>query len=274
LKDKETIDSDFTVLTTPDFFFDTHPNAASLVLDMVQERGDALYIPDFSYDPAADTNNAISVLQNSNFKSNDAAVYFPWIQIDDQINKKPVWMPPSIIALGTITYTATNENVWQPPGGSIRTVTNNIVRARRRLVGDDRNLLAPANINPITYFSGSGWEIAGVRTTQEGKSALSYIHNRLLLCYAKKILNQTLRPLLFQLNGQITSDAFVTTVRPIFDRIKKLNGIDTFDVKVVDRAELNDRTTLYGVIEIVPLYPVERIIVDFVLQDGAISYNN
>ena len=273
LADKEDINSDFTVLVTPDFHLDTHAAACELVHEMVRQRGDALYIPDFSYDTLADVTQAADLLTSSNLRSSSTAVYFPWLQIEDSINKTNKWLPPSLLALGTISYTAMNENVWQPPGGSIRTVTNNLVRTRRRLKIDDREILKTVNINPITLFPGSGYEITEVRTTQEDFSALSFIHNRLLLCYAKKVLNQVLRPLLFQLNGQITQDAFLTTVRPIFDRIKKLNGVEEYKVEIVERPELNDRTTLYGRISIVPLYPVERIVIDFQLENSSVSFN-
>jgi len=274
LADKESLDADFTVMVTPDFFLDTHPAACGVVADMVRGRGDALYIPDFSYDPLADTTTAVNYIQTSSgdLLNSDTAVYFPWLQINDTINNQYVWLPPSILALGTIAYTANVENVWQPPAGPVRTVTNNLIRSRRRLVIGDRDALKLANINPITTFPGSGYEITEERTTQPYLSALSFVHNRLLLCYAKKVLNQTLRPLLFQLNGQLSQTAFIQTVTPIFDRIKKLNGIDTYKVEIVDRPELNDPTTLYGRIIIVLLYPIERIIVDFVLQNGSTNF--
>src|ERR1035437_9230876 len=179
---------------------------------MVVARGDALYIPDFSCFVVV-----FFLLSFSNLIICAAAFFFPWLQIADPINKINIWLPPSLLALGTITYTAMNENVWQPPGGAIRTVTNNLVRSRRRLKIDDRETLKHGLINPITLFPGSGYEITEVRTTQEVFSALSMINNRLLLCYAKKVLNQVLRPLLFQMNGEVTKDAFLTTVRPIFD---------------------------------------------------------
>lgn len=273
LSDKESIDADFTILTTPDFFFDTDGTACEAVLDMVTARGDCMYIPDLSYDSAADVNNAASLLQASNMQSNFTAVYFPWLQIEDDINMVNEWLPPSLLALGTIAYTAMNYNVWQPPGGAILTVTNNLVRSRRRMLQSDRELLKAASINPITVFPGSGYEITEVRTTQTDFSALSFIHNRLLLCYAKKTLNQILRPLLFQLNNQVTKDAFISTVTPIFDRIKKLNGVSDFSVTVDTSDELNDPTMLHGIITIIPLYPVEQIVVDFVLQDSGVSFN-
>lgn len=272
LSDKETLDADFTVLVTPDFFLDSDAAACEAVLDMVQQRGDCLYIPDLAYDEASDPQTGADLVTSSNMRSSSTAVYFPWLQINDTDNKKNVWLPPSLLALGTITYVAQNENVWQPPGGSIRTVTNNLIRTRRRMKLDDREILKRASVNPITSFPGSGYEITEVRTTQEQFSALSFIHNRLLLCYAKKVLNQTLRPLLFQLNNDLARNAFVSVVTPIFDRIKKLNGLDEYKVEVLGQDELNDRTTLYGRITITPLYPVEQIIVEFVLNDQGTSF--
>ncbi len=275
--DKEDVNSDFTVLTTPDLDIDNDSYACSTVLEMVNNRGDCLYIPDFQYDPSADPQVAVASLIGSNMMSNNVAMYFPYLQMQDTLNNVNNWLPPSILALGTIAYVATNEQVWQPPGGSIRTITNNLIRSRRRLNQSDREILfsnSTASINPITTFPGSGYEIAGVRTTQSDFSALSFIHNRLLLCYAKKILTQILRPLLFSLNGALTQDIFLSTVRPIFARIKKLNGIADFKVNIVntDNSTAGDLTTIYGQIVIQPLYPTERIICDFVIADNAVSF--
>ena len=268
--DKESIDADFSVLVTPDINFEDHPNATNLVLQMVEGRGDALYIFDFSYDTTADPQQAADNLQASDMKSSASATYFPYVQIQDDTNKVNSWMPPSIIALATVAATATNEQVWQPPAGSLRTVSSHLVRTRRRMKINDREILKGASINPITLFPGSGFEITESRTTQSTFSALSFIHNRLLLGYAKKALNQTLRPLLQQLGSEITKNAFVTTVTPIFDRIKKLNGVEEFKVSVLNPSD--DRVTLNGQIVIVPLYPIERIIVDFVLTDNAVTF--
>ena len=271
--DKEAIDSDFTILVTPDLNMSDHQSACEAVNDMVVGRGDALYIPDFAYDAAADVNVASTTLAGTNLNTNSTAVYFPHVQLQDPINIKPIWMPPSVIALGTITYVANNENIWQPPAGSIRTVTNNLIKTRRRLKLADREILKTSSINPITFFPGSGYEITEARTTQLDFSALSFIHNRLLLCYAKKVLNQTLRPLLFQLNGTVTENAFLNTVRPIFDRIKKLNGIEDYSVTVISSDTTTDRTTLQGNITIIPLYALEKIEVTFTLENGALNFN-
>jgi len=277
LSDNESLYSDFSILVTPDFDFQNFPSATSAVLEMVERRGDALYLFDFDYGyisgikPEINASSAKIALNSSNMKSSFSACHYPDVQIVDGTNSTNVWCPASIVSLATIASVATNENVWQPPAGSLRTVTQNLVRTRKRMKSDDREILKSANINPITEFPGSGYEITESRTTQPVFSALSFIHNRLLLGYAKKALNQVLRPLLHQLKDDNLRDAYLNAVRPIFSRIKRLNGLAEFDVIVRGLSE--DRTTLHGRIIITPLYPVERIIVDFVLKDGAIDYN-
>jgi len=278
LSDPEDLTTDFSVLVTPDLNFQTHNVATSAVLEMIENRGDALYLFDFNYEynipgkkPEIIPSDASQALSSSDMLSSYSAVYYPDSQLSDSINNLNMWLPPSIVGLATIARTATIENVWQPPAGSLRTVTDNIVRMRKRMKHNDREILKKANINPITLFPGSGFEITESRTTQANFSALSFIHNRLLLGYAKKALNQILRPLLHQLKNESLKTEFKNTVTPIFERIKKLNGLETFEVSVNGSDE--DRTTLNGVITISPLYPVERIVVDFVLKDGGLTYN-
>lgn len=270
LNDPESLEADFSVLVTPDLNIVDHAAATSLVLEMCESREDALYVYDFAYDPEANPSQAKDIIRVGNMKSNFGAIYFPHVQISDEVNKINIFLPPSLIALQTIASVATNEEVWQPPAGSLRTITSDLVRTRRRMRINDREILKSVNINPITLFPGSGFEITESRTQQEVFSALSFIHNRLLLGFAKKAIRQTLRPLLHQLQNDSLRRAFENLVRPIFARIQKLNGIETFEVTVLNVDE--DKTTLHGQITIVPLYPVEKIIVDFVLKDSAVTF--
>jgi len=280
LNDAESLEADFSVIITPDINFEMHPNATELILEMCGEngRGDALFIFDFDYGyisgsyPEINPTSAKIALQGSNMLSSFAATYYPDWQFKDEVNNINPWIPPSVLAFATIAATATNENVYQPPAGSLRTVTENLVRTRQRMKLPDREILKSANINPITLFPGSGYEITESRTTQEVLSARSFIHNRLLLGYAKKALNQSLRPILHQLNtGKALKDLMLDAIEPIFARIKREQGLEDFKITITD--DPNDRTTLYGKIEIVPLYPVERIILEFSLVNGSLNFN-
>ena len=268
--DKESLDADLSVLVTPDLNFEEHSTATAEILRAMEAREDVLYLADFRYSEESDPQIAALTLSDSDMKSSYCAVYFPHQQIRDEVNKTALWLPPSLIALATIASTATNEAVWQPPAGSLRTITQDLIRPRRRMKINDREILKRENINPITVFPGSGFEITESRTTQEVFSALSFIHNRMLIGYAKKALNQSLRPVLQQLKNQSLIDSFKGIVKPIFQRIKQANGLESFEVYVKNVDD--DRTTLYGEVVIVPLYPVERISFTFTLENGTIQY--
>lgn len=287
LSDKEDLFVDFSVLVSPVSYrksngdltilnMDEHLSACELIDEMVIARGDALYLVDFAYDIESLPTTAADTIKfaASNLRNSYTAAYYPWLQLADTVNKVNPWVPASYMAIATIASVATQENVWQPPAGVLRTISDNIVRTRRRMKLDDREILKEFNINPITNFPGSGLEITESRTLQEAFSALSFIHNRLLLGYARKALSQTLRPLLHQLKGEVTDAAFINAVTPIFDRIKKQNGVSNFSVTVLPQQgnTAEDRVTLRGQITIIPLYPIERIIVDFVLENDTVTF--
>lgn len=270
LNDRESLLADFTLLSTPDLVIESDETAMQYALEMVESRGDALYIPDFAYDKDVIIQSQTSTLDSSNLKSSYSAIYTPYAQIKDVINNRNLWVAPSIIAISTIAYIDQNFGVGQPPAG-VMTVSNDIIRTRRRIKLDEREELKKSNINPITIFPGVGLEITESRTTQPYFSALSFIHNRLLISYAKKTLNQLLHPLLHKLNNDVSSQQFINTVQPIFDRLKKKYRIKDFNIYVKDVPE--DKVTLYGIIEIVLLYPIERIVIDYTLKNNAFEFS-
>ena len=270
LNDRESLLADFTLLSTPDLVIESDETAIQYALEMVESRGDALYIPDFAYDKDVIIQSQTSTLDSSNLKSSYSAIYTPYAQIKDVINNRNLWVAPSIIAISTIAYIDQNFGVGQPPAG-VMTVSNDIIRTRRRIKLDEREELKKSNINPITIFPGVGLEITESRTTQPYFSALSFIHNRLLISYAKKTLNQLLHPLLHKLNNDVSSQQFINTVQPIFDRLKKKYRIKDFNIYVKDVPE--DKVTLYGIIEIVLLYPIERIVIDYTLKNNAFEFS-
>lgn len=270
LNDRESLLADFTLLVTPDLTIENDEAAMQYALEMVETRSDALYIPDFAYDKDVIIQSQTSTLDSSSLKSSYSAVYTPYAQIKDVINNKNIWVAPSIIAVSTIAYIDQNIGVGQPPAGTM-TVTNDIIRTRRRIKLDEREELKKSNINPITIFPGVGLEITESRTTQPYFSALSFIHNRLLISYAKKTLNQLLHPLLHKLNNDVSSQQFINTVQPVFDRLKKKYRIADFNIYVQDVPE--DKVTLYGIIEIVLLYPIERIVIDYTLKNNAFEFS-
>lgn len=269
--DRESLFADITVLVTPDINVDEHEAAVRLVNEMCAARQDVLQLVDLKYDADVVIQSAASSIETCSVRNSFAASYYPHVQFKDVVNRVNLWVPPSVMALSTIANVDSTAGVGQPPAGSIYTVTNDIIRPRRRIRVEERDILKKAGINSITVFPGTGMEITESRTMQTYFSSLSFIHNRLILNYAKKTLNQLLHPLLHQLNNEITAQALVNAVQPVFDRLKKKYRIADF--KIIAENSNDNRVTLYGTIKLTMYYPVERIVMDYVLKDNNFIFN-
>lgn len=269
--DRESLFADITVMVTPDINVDNHESAVRLVNEMCIARQDVLQLVDLKYDADVVIQAAASSIETCSVRNSFAASYYPHLQFKDVVNRINLWVPPSVMALSTIAYVDSTAGVGQPPAGSIYTVTNDILRPRRRIRVEERDILKKAGINAITVFPGTGMEITESRTMQTYFSSLSFIHNRLILNYAKKTLNQLLHPLLHQLNNEITAQALINAVQPVFDRLKKKYRIQDFTISAENSND--DRVTLYGTVSITMYYPVERIVMDYVLKDNNFTFN-
>ena len=112
----------------------------SLIDQMVAntaERADALavfdipfgYIPrherlyssvstfNLNVDSNGDLTQAVNEVKSRKYNSSYAATYYPWVKIRDGINAKDVWVPPSIAALGAMSYTDRVQAPWFAPAG-------------------------------------------------------------------------------------------------------------------------------------------------------------
>lgn len=47
--------------------------------------------------------------------SSYGCAYYPWVKILDSETATPVWVPPSIVALGVMAYTQEKSQVWFAP---------------------------------------------------------------------------------------------------------------------------------------------------------------
>ena len=69
------------------------------------------YVPphEFRYGGDSESNGnvveAINSVKTQKYNSSYAATYYPWVKIRDNINSKDVWVPPTIAALGAMSYT-------------------------------------------------------------------------------------------------------------------------------------------------------------------------
>ena len=102
------------------------------------------------------------------------------IHISDSL----VFVPPSVVALGTYSSAQRNSELWFAPAGFTRGGLTEgsaglpVVQTRTRLTSKERDTLYEANINPIATFPAEGIVIFGQKTLQITPSALDRINVR------------------------------------------------------------------------------------------------
>jgi hypothetical protein len=106
-------------------------------------------------------------LQTIKSKSSYAAMYYPWINVPDPLNNnRNKLVPPCGHVAGRYAFTDLNENVGKAPAGVNRGQLSFINGLERVLSKSDRDLLYPAQVNPIVSDPTIGVAIWGNRTLQ------------------------------------------------------------------------------------------------------------
>jgi len=271
----------------------TNESITDYVLSTCENRGDALGIIDLPnvYTPetestasaAARSDTTVSqtvlALRNRAINNSYGATYYPWVQIRDSYSAQNVWVPPSVIALGALSYGQASSELWFAPAGFTRGGLSSgnaglpVLAVSRRLSAAERDSLYEANVNPIAQFPAEGIVIFGQKTMQVTPSALDRINVRRLMIYLKREISIIAATILFDQNVQTTWDRFKTPTDALLSRVKGRLGITEYKI-VLDNTtttpDLIDRNALYAKIFLKPARAIEYIVIDFnITRTGA-----
>ena len=226
---------------------------------------------------------AVNTVRQKGYNSSYAACYYPWVQVRAPISGLPTWVPPSVVALGAMSYGQATQAVWFAPAGFTRGGLSEgrgglpVVAVSQRLSSKERDSLYENNINPIAQFPAEGIVIFGQKTLQATPSALDRINVRRLMIFIKKRISNIAARLLFEPNVSTTWASFTSQVAPFLDSIKTGFGLEDFRV-VLDSstttADLIDRNTMYAKIFVKPTKAVEFIAIDFVITNQGASFDD
>ena len=274
----------------------TNTTLTDYLIDSCEERADALAIIDLANDyiPDADTSvvesdstrrpnvdQAVNVLKSRQLNSSYGACYFPWVQIRDTLSNKILAMPPSVVALGAISYSESVRELWFAPAGFTRgglsagTAGLTVLNTKHHLTSEERDKLYEVNVNPIASFPAEGVVIFGQKTLQATTSALDRINVRRLLIHIKKEVSRIAATILFEQNVQATWLTFTAQVDAFLVEIKA--GLGLTDYKIVldettTTPDLIDRNILYAKIFLKPAQAIEFIALDFIVTDSGASF--
>jgi phage tail sheath protein FI len=291
VKDPEVLDMNLLVLPGV-----THEPITKYAMDICEQRGDALAIIDLKggYQPTSEDSSSeetrigsvsttISNIKARNLNTSYGCAYYPWVKVLDTESGAPMWMSPSVVALGTMASSQERSEVWFAPAGfnrgglSLGSSGLSVVGVREKLSAKQRDALYEVNINPIASFPSEGIVIFGQKTLQATPSALDRINVRRLVIFLKKQMSILAAGLLFEPNVENTWNRFRRPATSILESVK--NGFGISDYKLVlDRTtttpEEIDRNMMYAKLFIKPVYAIEFIGIDFVITNTGASFED
>ena len=274
----------------------TNRSITKKAIDTCELRGDALAIIDIEggYQPSTENNEAedkrlgsvkttVQKMEQRSLNSSYGCAYYPWVKIVDSESGQPLWVPPSIVALGTMASSQENSEVWFAPAGfnrgglSLGSSGLSVVAVRDKLTAKQRDDLYERNVNPIASFPSEGIVIFGQKTLQAIPSALDRINVRRLVIFLKKQISIISSNLLFEPNVSQTWDKFKKPVTSLLEQVKAGNGISDYRVvldETTTTADEIDRNVMYAKLFIKPVYAIEFIGIDFVITNTGASFDD
>jgi len=268
------------------------------LLDVCQARADALAVIDLpgGYIPPTDeadksasarrgtVDDTIGQLNNRNLNNSYGCAYYPWVQVTDTVTTGgSLWVPPSVVVLGTFASSQSTSELWFAPAGFTRGGLTEgsaglpVTNVRARLNSQERDDLYSANINPIAQFPAEGIVIFGQKTLQVTQSALDRINVRRLMIYVKREISRIAATLLFDQNVTATWNRFLGQVNPFLGSIQTRLGLTDYKVVLDDSTttpDLVDRNILYAKIFLKPARAIEFIALDFIITRSGASFED
>lgn len=274
----------------------TQPIVTDHLLSVAEARSDCLAVIDTvgGYRPATETTDdfktrvgsvseTVSNFEQRRINTSYGCTFYPWVRIRDDISNGSLWVPPSVIAIGTFASSEARSELWFAPAGFTRgglstgaggfPVLSTVERLRR----EDRDDLYEVNINPIATFPSEGIVIFGQKTLQVTPSAIDRINVRRLMIFLKKRISRIAAGILFDQNVRTTWTRFKAEADKFLGSVQARLGLSEFRVILDDTTttpDLVDRNILYAKIFLKPARAIEFIAIDFVITRSGASFDD
>lgn len=148
-----------------------------------KNRKDCFFISDPPYGLSGDVVQGILNFRQP-YNNSYAALYYPWVIINDPSTGKPKKVPPSGVVAGTYAYTDTTRGVHKAPAGIGEGYLDSVSDVEVKLTSVQQERLNPEGINVIRSLP-EGICIWGARTMSRDPE-WNYINVRRLLTYIEK----------------------------------------------------------------------------------------
>lgn len=263
---------DMNLLLTPGIIDSLHGSVTLAARQLAEGRQDTFYVMDSN--PLTDSILNVTA-QVQTLDSNYTATYWPWVRIVNPSTNIPLWVPPSVVVPGVLSYNDAVAQPWYAPAGLNRGGLTSVTDTYIRLLQSDRDTLYQARVNPIANFVNDGVCIWGQKTLQARPSALDRVNVRRLLIAVKKFIASSTRFLVFEQNTASTRARFLSIANPYLEQVRAQQGLFAFRV-IMDETnntpDVIDQNILYGQLFLQPTRTAEFIVLDFNIQPTGASF--
>ena len=217
---------------------------------------------------AVDFRKGQGMYSHGAFNSSYAALYYPWIEINDPVTGKRKLVPPSGAVAGCYARSDKKAHVWYAPAGIDRGRIFNVLSLGYKTSRGERDVLYPEGVNVIASFPDSGINIWGQKTLQSQPSALDRVNVRRLMMFIEEAIAESSRFVVFEPNNPQTWRALIRLINPFMQDIKDKGGLYDFAVQCDEETNtpaVIDRNELVARVFVKPTKTAEFIELNFVL---------
>ena len=229
-------------------------------------------------------NNAANASENGEdgllSTSSDAAVYYPHA-LTTNLDGTNIMVPASHMALRTYAFNDQVAFPWFAPAGFQRGLVDNATSVGYLDPTESEYTPVSVNegqrdayylnkVNPVATFPGRGITIFGQKTLNPNASALDRVNVARLVIYLREILDDAVKPFLFEPNDSVTRTNAKLVVDRLLAELVTQRGLYDF-VTVCDETNNTpariDRNELHIDIAIQPVKAVEFIYIPIRIQN-------
>ncbi|MBN1934278.1 MAG: phage tail sheath family protein [Anaerolineae bacterium] len=154
-------------------------------------------------------------METAGYDSSYATFYYPWIQIQDPIQNRPIYIPPSGHMAGIWARNDNSRGVHKAPANE---VVQGAIGLSYNTTKGEQDTLNPIGVNCIRSFPGRGIRVWGARTLSSNPS-WRYLNVRRLFNMVEKSIENGTQWVVFEPNDpflwfrvQRDVSAFLTTI--------------------------------------------------------------
>lgn len=195
-----------------------------------------------------------------------AATYYPWLVVMDPVSGAKTTAPPSGHMAGVWARTDALRGVHKAPAN---TRISGALDLKSRVSKGDQELLNPAGVNCIRYFTGEGILVWGARTLAPESSEFRYINVRRLTNMIKESVLDGTRWAVFEPNHHPLWAALRRDVNAFLTNVWRDGALvgatpaEAFFVKCdaeTNPPEVRDAGMVVTIIGIAPVKPAEFVV--------------